>query len=63
MQESREQLDKSRERELRTRSMYENLMSEVQMYQSEVGRLEREGLDEQAKDPVLSQNIRVSDRN
>ena len=42
--------------------MYENLMSEVQMYQSEVGRLEREVLDEQAKDPVLSQNIRVSDR-
>ena len=34
-------------------------MSEVQMYQSEVGRLEREILDEQAKDPVLSQNIRV----
>ena len=62
VQESREQLDKSRERELRTRSMYENLMSEVQMYQSEVGRLEREVLDEQAKDPVLSQNIRVSDR-
>ena len=62
LQESREQLEKSRERELRTRSMYENLMSEVQMYQSEVGRLEREVLDEQAKDPVLSQNIRVSDR-
>ena len=58
-QDMRTLLEKVQGGESRYRSEYDRLLSEIQQYKVEIERLQREVHEQQAKDPVLTHQIKV----